>query len=74
MKEISKLYLDFEYDSGDFIPSEQQNGYILENSIHILENFSNLQDIIDAIVDKLTIDSNEFLQDYLFEKYFSIFL
>lgn len=74
LEDISKLYLNFEYDSGDYIPSEQQNGYILENSIHILENFSNLQDIIDIIVEKLTINSNEFLQNYLFEKYFLIII
>ncbi len=74
LEDISKLYIDFEYDGGDYIPSEQQNGYILENSTHILENFSNLQDIIDIIIEKLTIDSNELLQDYLFEKYFSIII
>ena len=74
LEDISKLYLDFEYDGGDYIPSEQQNGYILENSTHILENFSNLQDIIDIIIEKLTIDSNELLQDYLFEKYFSLII
>lgn len=74
LEDISKLYLDFEYDGGDYIPSEQQNGYILENSTHILENFSNLQDIIDIIIEKLTIDSNEFLQNYLFEKYFSLII
>lgn len=74
LEDISKLYLDFEYDGGDYIPSEQQNGYILENSIHILENFSNLQDIINIIIEKLTIDSNEFLQDYLFDKYFLLII
>lgn len=56
------------------MPSEQKNGFILENSIHILENFSNLQDIIDIMVEKATINSNEFLQDYLFEKYFLIII
>ncbi len=74
LEDISKLYLDFEYDGGDYMPSEQQKGYILENSIHILENFSNLQDIIDIIIEKLTMDSNELLQDYLFEKYFLLII
>ena len=69
LEDITKLYIDFEYDGGDYIPSEQQNGYILENSKHILENFSNLQDIINILIEKLTIDSNEFLQDYLFDNY-----
>lgn len=73
-EDISNLYLDFEYDCGNYIPSEQKNGYILENSMHILENFSNLQDIIDVIVEKATVNSNEFLQDYLFEKYFFIII
>ena len=74
LEDISKLYLNFECDGGYYMPPEQQNGYILENSIHILENFSNLQDIIDIIIEKLTIDSNEFLQDYLFGKYFSLII
>lgn len=74
LEDISKLYLNYEYDGGDYMPSEQQNGYILENSIHILENFSNLQDIINIIIEKLTIDSNELLQDYLFKKYFSLII
>ncbi|MDY5875082.1 MAG: TIGR02391 family protein [Bacilli bacterium] len=73
-EDISNLYLDFEYECGNYIPSEQKNGYILENSIHILENFSNLQDIIDVIVEKATVNSNEFLQDYLFEKYFFLIM
>ena len=72
--DISNLYLDFEYECGNYIPSEQKNGYILENSIHILENFSNLQDIVDVIVEKATVNSNEFLQDYLFEKYFFLIM
>lgn len=74
LEDISKLCIDFEYDGGDYIPSNQQNGYILENSIHILENFSNLQDIINILIEKLTIDSNEFLQDYLFDKYFLLII
>lgn len=74
LEDISKLCLNFEYDGSDYIPSEQQNGYILENSIHILENFSNLQEIINIIIEKLTIDSNEFLQDYLFDKYFLLII
>ncbi len=41
-EDISNLELDFEYDCGEYVPVEQKNGYILENSIHILENFSNL--------------------------------
>lgn len=69
-EDIINLDLDFEYDCGDYIPTKQKNGYILENSIHILENFSNLQEILDIIIEKLTINSNEFLQDYLFQKYF----
>lgn len=73
-EDISNLYLDFEYECGNYIPSEQKNGYILENSIHILENFSNLQEIIDVIVEKATVNSNEFLQDYLFEKYFFLIM
>ena len=73
-EDISNLYLDFEYECGNYIPSEQKKGYILENSIHILENFSNLQDIIDVIVEKATVNSNEFLQDYLFEKYFFLIM
>lgn len=73
-EDISNLYLDFEYECGNYIPSEQKNGYILENSIHILENFSNLQDIVDVIVEKATVNSNEFLQDYLFEKYFFLIM
>mgnify|MGYP000572851086 FL=1 len=73
-EDISNLYIDFEYECGNYIPSEQKNGYILENSIHILENFSNLQDIIDVIVEKATVNSNEFLQDYLFEKYFFLIM
>lgn len=73
-EDISNLYLDFEYECGNYIPSEQKNGYILENSIHILENFSNLQDIIDVIVEKATVNSNEFLQDYLFKKYFFLIM
>ena len=73
-EDISNLYLDFEYECGNYILSEQKNGYILENSIHILENFSNLQDIIDVIVEKATVNSNEFLQDYLFEKYFFLIM
>lgn len=73
-EDISNLYLDFEYECGNYIPSEQKNGYILENSMHILENFSNLQDIIDVIVEKATVNSNEFLQDYLFEKYFFLIM
>lgn len=74
LEDISKLYIDFEYDGRDFIPSKQENGYILENSIHILENFSNLQDIINILIEKLTIDSNEFLQDYLFDNYFLLII
>ena len=74
LEDISKLYIDFEYDCGDYIPTEQQNGYILENSKHILENFSNLQDIINILIEKLTIDSNEFLQDYLFDNYFLLII
>lgn len=73
-EDISNLDLGFEYECGDYTPSEQKNGYILENSIHILGNFSNLQDIIDVIVEKATVNSNEFLQDYLFEKYFFIII
>lgn len=74
LNDISRLYIDFEYDCGDYIPSEQKNGFILENSIHMLENFSNLQEIIDVIIEKISVDSNEFLQDYLFEKYFQIII
>lgn len=71
-EDISNLELDFEYDCGEYVPVEQKNGYILENSIHILENFSNLQEIIDVIVTKATVNSNGFLQDYLLKNYFFI--
>ena len=57
-----------------FSPTKQQNGYILENSKHILENFSNLQDIINILIEKLTIGTNEFLQDYLFDNYFLLII
>ena len=71
-EDISNLELDLEYDCGEYVPVEQKNGYILENSIHILENFSNLQEIIDVIVTKATVNSNGFLQDYLLKNYFFI--
>jgi len=71
-EDISKIRLDFIYDFGQYIPDEQENGFILESSTHILENFSNLQEIFDIIIEKLTIDSNEFLEDYLFKKYFAL--
>lgn len=74
LEDISKLYIDFEYDGVDYIPTKQQNGYILENSKHILENFSNLQDIINILIEKLTIGTNEFLQDYLFDNYFLLII
>lgn len=71
LEDISNIQMSVEIDFGEYYPSEQINGFILENSLHILENFSNLQDIISVIVNKI-INSNEFLQDYLFEKYFDL--
>lgn len=72
LEDISKIVIGVEYNFGEYIPIDQKNGYILENSLHILENFNNLQDIIDMIVEKITIDSEEFLQSYLLEKYFKL--
>lgn len=72
LEDISKLCIDFEYDCGDYIPTKQQNGFILENSKHILKKFSNLQEIFDTIVQQLTNNTNEFLQNYLFENYFKL--
>jgi len=71
LEDISNIEITVEIDFGEYYPSGQINGFILENSLHILENFSNLQDIISVIVNKI-INSNEFLQDYLFEKYFDL--
>lgn len=72
-EDISKFHIDYEYDGIEYLPS-RQNGYIIENSTHILKNFSNLQCIIDIIIEKITLDSNTLLQDFLLEKYFSFII
>ena len=72
-EDISKFHIDYEYDGIEYLPS-RQNGYIIENSTRILKNFSNLQCIIDIIIEKITLDSNTLLQDFLLEKYFSFII
>lgn len=67
VQKFSMYYADSEYDI------ERKNGYLLENSNHILESFSNCKDILNAIADKIADNRNmEYAQEFLLDNYFDL--
>lgn len=64
-----KYYVDCD-SQGNILEMEQIKGYMLENSKHLIDNFSNKTDLANTIIDNIVNDfNNEMLQDYLYNNY-----